>query len=907
VSLSSDSLVSTKLRPSQARPKLAARPRLTARLEREAGRKLTLISAPAGFGKTTLLVEWLRERGDGERAVAWLSLDEADNDPTRFLSYLVAAIGTVQEGIGEDILSSLRFPEWPRIEAVTAALVNDLAALPEEVTLVLDDYHVIDSEPVHGLVATLLEHLPPNVHLVISSRIDPPLPLSRARVRNQMVELDATDLSFTSDEAATFLNSVMELDLPAEDVAALEERTEGWIAGLQLAALSMRDRADIPGFLRAFSGSHRDVLDYLAEEVLECQPEEVREFLLETCVADHLTGALCDALTGRSDGQAMLERLERDNLFVVALDDERRWYRYHHLFADFLRARLQREHPERIRELHRRAATWYEQSGLTSEAVEHALAAEDHERAADLVERVVGEMWFRGEVLTLLGWLEALPERAMRRWPALLLQYAGVLTWIGRLDDAEPLVREVERLVGGESRDEDQWPGADEAHRRFLLGGIAAIRSWHARLKGEPHSAIALARRALELLPDVDGSLRVFALFRLAEAYQTADDLDAASVAFGEIVGLGWADGHDYVALEAMGSQARLQLARGRLREAGDILQRVLRLAAEREVGPSLPATGEVYVAIGELLYEWDDLGSAENRLTEGMELAERMGKFDTLVDGYVALSRVERARDDADGALETAREAEQLARRAGVGEAIVKAAVWRARLHLTMGDLATAAFEQRRAKSVSGGVPPSVREMERIGLARLLIARREYDEALNLLSRLREAAEAAGRMGNAIELLALEAIALRAQDEKERAVSTLAEALALAEPEGYVRTFVDEGSAVVELLSELLELQQRRRLVPPISAHYLRKLLATLEQGATSSASLPATVSEPLSNREREVLALVAAGRSNREIAQELFVAQSTVKTHTNNIYRKLDARSRTQALARARELNLI
>jgi LuxR family transcriptional regulator, maltose regulon positive regulatory protein len=326
-----DSLVSTKLRPSQARAKLVARPRLIAKLERETGRKLTLISAPAGFGKTTLLVEWFRERADGEGSVAWASLDEGDNDPVRFLSYLVAALRrTIGEEFGEGVLAALRSPEPPQMEAVLGALINELAELPGEVAVVLDDYHVIYSEPVHGVFSFLLEHLPPNVHLVISSRIDPPLQLSRLRARNQMMEIDAAELSFTSEEAATFLNGVMGLDLSAEDVAALEERTEGWIAGLQLAALSMRDRKDIPGFLRAFSGSHRDVLDYLAEEVLERQPGQMREFLLQTSILDHLSGALCDALTGRSDGQEMLERLEKDNLFVVALDEERHWYRYHH-------------------------------------------------------------------------------------------------------------------------------------------------------------------------------------------------------------------------------------------------------------------------------------------------------------------------------------------------------------------------------------------------------------------------------------------------------------------------------------------------------------------------------------------------------------------------------------------------
>src|ERR671910_375859 len=573
----SDPLVSTRLRPPEARANLVARPRLTAMLQREAGRKLTLVSAPAGFGKTTLLVEWLRSRAPGAGSVAWLSLEEGDNDPARLLSYLVAALRSISGEIGEGVLSSLRSPEPPQLGALTAALINEISSLSTEITLVLDDYHLIDSEAVHGVVSFLLEHLPPNVHLVISSRVNPPLPLGRLRARGQMAELRAANLRFTSEEAAAFLGDVMGLALSAGDVVALEERTEGWIAGLQLAALSMRDRKDISGFIKAFSGSHRDVLDYLAEEVLRGRPERLQEFLLRTSVLDHLSGALCDALTGRSDGQEKLERLERDNLFVIPLDDERRWYRYHHLFTDFLRTRLEREGFERIKELHRRAAAWYEENGLISEAVGHALAAEDYERAAELVERVVGEMWFRGEVLTLLGWLEALPEGAKRRRPRLLLEHATALMWVGRLEGVEPLVGEAERIVdaAAEGTDEGSPSSVENIHRPYLLGYAAATRAWHANLLGNPQSGIEFARRALTLLPD-DPRPRTFATFSLAAAYSFSGDFEAASAAFAEATELGLAAGHDYLALEAMGYNAELQIARGRLHEADGILRRAL-------------------------------------------------------------------------------------------------------------------------------------------------------------------------------------------------------------------------------------------------------------------------------------------------------------------------------------------
>jgi LuxR family transcriptional regulator, maltose regulon positive regulatory protein len=909
-----DALVTTKVRVPRTRTELVPRPRLREALVRNEGRRLTLVSAPAGFGKTTLLSEWFEDRSEDGRPVAWLSLEEADNDPARFLAYLVSALrSALGEGIGEGVLASLRLPEFPPVEAVVGVLINELADVRDEVTIVLDDYHVIHSGPIHEATSFLLEHLPENVHLVISSRADPPLPLAKLRARDQVTEIRAAALRFTTEEATAFLKGVMGLTLSAADVATLEEVTEGWIAALQLAALSMRDREDVSGFVETFSGGNRHVLDFLAEEVLERQSEGVREFLLKTSVLERMSAPLCDALTSRNDGQQMLERLEHDNLFLIALDDERRWYRYHHLFADFLRSRLQRGQPERMRELHRRAAEWYERNGWTSEAVRHALAAQEHDWAADLVEQVARKMWFRAEIMTLLGWLEALPEETRRRRPQLLLQYSAALLWVGRLDDVEPLVQEIERVVGvsGEGRDEDLRPSADEPLRQVLLGFFAAVRSWRAYLKGEPHGAIALAQRALELLPEKDVELRSFAAFRLAEAYRTADDLEAASAAFAETAELGRAAGHEYLVLRAMSRQAKLQMARGRLRKADHVLQRTLRFAVERG-GDSLPATGEAYVAVGKLLYEWDELEAAARRLKEGIRLAERMGQFDTLVEGYVALSRAEMAQGNAESALESAREsareANTLAQRSGTGEAIVEAAAWNARLHLARSDLTAAVLELERIAGVPAVSVSMVRETEQIARARLLVARGEHDEALRLLEELSQSAEAAGRTGKLIEILTLQALALWERSRREWALGTLMRALALAEPEGYVRTFVDEGGAMGDLLSVTLEARQRGHpdAATQIPARYLGKLLAILAQESAAPGA-GERLSEPLSERELEVLALVAAGKSNGEIASSLFVSLSTVKTHINNLYRKLGARSRTQAIARARELDLI
>jgi LuxR family maltose regulon positive regulatory protein len=436
-------LVTTKLRVPKSRSNLVARPRLRQALGWNEGRKLTLVSAPAGFGKTTLLGEWTDDWLAQGRSVAWVSLDEADNDPSRFLGYLVGALQTAEEGIGEGVLASLPSPESPPIEMVMGALINELVDLPQEIMVVLDDYHLIGSEQVHAAVSYVIEHLPENVHLVVSGRADPPLPLPKLRARNQMTEIRAAELRFTTDEAAAFLRDAMGLALSDADAVALGEITEGWVAALQLAALLMRDREDVSSFVESFSGSNRYVLDFLADEVLASQPIIVRDFLLATSVLGRMMASLCDALTGRSDGQVMLERLERENLFVVALDDERRWYRYHHLFADFLRERLGREKPELAGELHLRASDWYEDNGLLPEAIEHAFSAPDHERAARLVERGIEEAWPRGEVPTVLRWLVALPAEAKRRRPRLLLQQAQALVLTGRSGDVDSLLGSV--------------------------------------------------------------------------------------------------------------------------------------------------------------------------------------------------------------------------------------------------------------------------------------------------------------------------------------------------------------------------------------------------------------------------------------------------------------------------------
>ncbi|MGH3088985.1 MAG: LuxR C-terminal-related transcriptional regulator [Rubrobacteraceae bacterium] len=889
-------LITTKLRVPTARPSLVARPRLREALVRHEGRKLTLVSAPAGFGKTTLLGEWAKE--NSEETLAWVSLDESDNDPARFLSYLAGALRAVEEGIGEGVPALLHSPEPLPVEVVVGNLVNDLAGMGRGVAIVLDDYHVIGSEYVHEAVSLLIERLPENTRLIIASRADPPLPLSKLRVRGQMAELRAADLRLTTEEATAFLSDVMGLALSAEDVAALEGVTEGWVAALQLAALSMRDREDVSGFVESFSGSNRHVLDFLAEEVLERQPEDVRDFLLRTSVLERMSAPLCDTLTDLSSGQAMLTRLERDNLFVVSLDDERRWYRYHHLFADFLNVRLTIEDPKLVGELHFRASGWHEERGMVVEAVRHALSASDsdpgYDLAARLVENEAKRAWGSGEGATVLGWLEALPEEAKRRRPRLFLELAMALALTGRPADAEPLVEEAEKAAEKDERD-----------RLYIIGFASAIRCFCARLRGDARQAVEYGRRALSLLPDEETPHRNFAAVCLGDSLRVCGDLAAAGEVLAQAAEMGRSIGHVYGTITSMVWQARVQSERGLLREADDTLRRALGYVEEKRA-ESLPASGLVHIGMGDLLYERNELEEAERELEVGVELAERTREVSGIVRGYVALSRAKRARGNEEGASEFARKAERVARGSGAEMETAVAAAWMARLLLARGELAEAvAMELGRDASVA---LESSRTVGRLTSARLLHARGRHDDALGLLEKLGEAAESAGRIGSLIEILALTALSLWAKGKKERSVSILSKALALAEPEGYVRAFVDEGAVMGGLLSATLEARRwdDSRTAGRVLTKYIAKLLAALAQ-KVAAPGLDGRLPESLSEREMEVLALIAAGRSNREIAGRLFVSTSTVKTHINNLYRKLGARSRTQALAKARGLDLI
>jgi LuxR family maltose regulon positive regulatory protein len=909
-------ILATKLYVPPPRPEAVLRPRLIERLDDGLHRNLTLVSAPAGFGKTTLLGGWVATL---PRPAAWLSLDEGDNDPTRFLAYLVAALRTIAPNMGEGVLGALQSPQPPPTESILTALLNEMAALAEDSVLVLDDYHLVDAGAVNDALTFLLEHLPPRMHLVIATREDPPLPIARLRARGQMSELRAADLRFTPDEAAGFLGGVMGLELSGEEVAALEERTEGWIAGLQLAALSMRGREDVSGFIRAFAGDNRYVLDYLAEEVLGRQPERIRSFLLETSVLERLSGPLCGAVTGQEDGGEMLEALERGNFFVVPLDDKRRWYRYHHLFADVLYAHLMAEQPDLIPALHRRASEWYEHNGSSTDAIRHALAAEDFGRAAGLVELAVPEMRRSRQEATLLGWFEALPEELLHLRPVLSVHYAGTLLQSGRLEGVEERLREaelwLETRAGIGERAEPSSAGmvvVDEEEFRRLPASVATYRAGIALVLGDVADTVKHARRALELALEDDRLLRASAAALLGLAYWTSGDLEAGYRSYADGMQRLQRVGHLSDALGCAIALADIRIAQGRLRDAMGTYERGLRLATERGE-PVLRGAADMHVGMSRLHRERNELDAATQDLLRCEKLGEFAGLPQNRYRWRVAMARIREVQGDLDGAIELLEEAERLY----VGDFfpnVRPVAARKARVMIAQGRLDEALSWARERGLSAHDDFDYLREFEHATLARVLIARYESQgveqsihEAMGLLERLLQAAEEGDRKGSAIEILILRALAHHAQGDIPAGLVPLERALLLAEPEGYVRVFVDEGGPMARLLAE----GAARGIVP----HYATRLLAALEAEEQKNAdeSRPPTAPpaqslvEPLSQRELEVLRLIAHGLSNREIGERLYIALITVKGHNRNIFRKLQVRRRTEAVARARELGLL
>ena len=904
-----DVLLSTKLHAPGARPGFVSRSRLTERLDEALGRGLVLVCAPAGYGKTALLAGWARHR---ERPVAWLSLDAGDNDPARFWRHALAALDGACPGLGERVGPLLGPPPPPSFEGLVTALINELAVRPaaDEVPLVLDDYHLVGSEPVHASLGFLLEHLPSGLHPVLASRADPPLALARLRARGQLTELRDAELRFTAGEAADVLRETSGAELPDAAVTALVTRTEGWAAGLQLAALSLRGQADVAEFVAAFTGSHRYVLDYLAEEVLERQSEQMRDFLLETAVLDRLSGPLCDAVTGRGGSQALLEQVERAGLFLMPLDEVRGWWRYHQLFADLLRARLQ-EQPGRAAGLHRKAAAWYQGHGLADDAIRHAVAAGEMTWAARLIEQHFDVVFYlRGEGATVQRWLSALPADLVWSRPRLLLAQATLANADGRVEAVEPVLDAAERAAAG-AAEEPFEPTVGRASSMLVNvpALIALDRSHLAQLRGDTEGTAAFASRALAESGESEWLLTSIAQGFLAVAEWHRGRLAEAERALASSI-VRWRAA-DQPTVTAWGGYqlGQVQRAQGRLDSAVEAYRQALETTAPPGQLP-LPAAGPAYVGLGEVAYQRGDLNAALRHVTEGITLCRQFAYTPPLAAGLVTLAWIRQATGDPAGALDAIGEAVQAS--PGPAGPLNPVPAQQSRLHLAQGDLARAARWTEERGLGAGDQPGYAREPEYLVLARVLLAQGRPGQALALLDRLYAAAVTQDRTGSVIEAGALRALALAAMGEDADAVAGLAGALTLACPQGYIRVFADEGAPMAALLARLIAAQRAGHVAEiPLAC------LARLQRAFNAAHPTPdprsgATVAVPgivesLTCRELEVLGMLAAGQSNQAIASQLVVTLDTVKKHVSHVLGKLGAANRTEAVSRARRLDLI
>lgn len=896
-------VLETKLHFPQSRPDLVARPQLLERLDTGLQGVLTLVSAPAGFGKTTLVSTWLsqrvREEGSADgydkftssspapSNVAWFSLDDGDDDPVRFLTYLVATVQKISPHIGHTVQGILQDPQLPSPDLVVTLLINDITTAETPFVLVLDDYHVITSPLIHQGLVYLVDHMPSQMHLVITSRSEPPLPLSRLRARGLLTEIGIEDLRFSGTETAVFLNRTMGLGLSPEDVTILGERTEGWITGIQLAALSLQKHADHHGFVETFTGSHRYVLDYLADEVLNHQTDDIRHFLYQTSILNSMSGPLCNAVTGREDSQAMLESLEAANLFIIPIDNERRWFRYHQLFADLLRQRLQQAFPGKVKDLHNRAANWYREEALIQEAIRHALRAENYELAADLIEEEAISMLMRVEIHALVSWLQSIPGSIIYERPWLNLVYAWILlinaTDSAEVDVAEVRFRQVESALQRGEEEGGIWDY------------VIAFRAYLAGARRDFPTTVQLSNQALDILPEDKMVVRSVIALNLGMAYLLHGDIRAALHAFEEADASGTAAGNLYTAWASRDQIAILHSERGQLRRAAELHQQAIQRIT-KPGGRPIPYAGKYYVELAEIHREWNALDKATDYLETGLGLLLRQQQFEGIrLVGNVVWARVLQAQGDGGGALERIGMAEEMLQE--TEEFILSSwvAAVKTRLHLLQGDLAAAS---RWAQECGLDLEDENRYRQHPGeyttLARVLIAQEDPD-VLRLLANMHRVMESDGRTGRVIELLALQALAHHTVGEAKLAKPTLQAALALGEPEGYQRVFLDEGEAMANLLEKC----------PPTP--YRDGLLAAFGKGVPESAPTEVTLVEPLTPREEQILKLIAVGLSNQEIADELYLTLSTVKWYTSMIYSKLGVRRRTEAAERGRELGIL
>jgi ATP/maltotriose-dependent transcriptional regulator MalT len=911
--MASTPVLATKLFAPARRPQLVARPRVAERLgtSLDSGHRLTLVSAPAGFGKTTLLSDWLTDLDQRQRhtRLGWLSLDDGDNDLTRFVAHLVAALQSAELDVDATVLDSL---STTSVAAALTPLVNDLARAGEHEPrkhwiLVLDDYHAIGAPEVHEAVTFLLEHLPDHLHLVVVTRSDPPLPLARLRSRGQLNELRAADLRFTPLEAQEFLNRVMGLELTAADVDALADRTEGWIAGLQLAALSLRgiaDRDEVAGFIQAFTGSNRFVIDYLADEVLARQPPHVRDFLLRTAVLDRLHGPLCDAVTGGTDGTRTLEHLERGNLFVVPLDTERSWYRYHHLFADVLHARLLAEQPADLPDLHMRASEWFAARGLVADAVRHALAAEDFDHAGYLMEEALPQIRPTRQDGLLLTWVRSLPEPVVRRSPVLCILSSWSLLMSGDLDDAGSRLDDAEAALAAGAQDPDlaaTW--ADTEDLRTAPAAVQVYRAALAQARGDVAGTVRHARQALDLAGPEDHFVRGGANGYLGLAAWAAGNVDEARSTFSDAVRSLHAAGNLVDELDTTIVLADMEVAAGRPSHARRLFERALQTATASGA-PYPRATADLHVGLAELDRELDDLPTAEEHLESARVLGERGSITENRHRWYVVMAQVHVAQGDYDAAMRLLDQAEALYRH-GFYPDVRPIAAMRARVEIAAGDLSSAgAWADDQGISVNDQ-PDYLREYEHLTLIRLILAQQRGEQraaVIDLLDRLHGSAVEAGRDGSVREIRVLQALARQAHGDLREALAALNRSFVdTPEPESNVRLYLDEGAPMLTLLHHAAATGDR--LVRAHAGRLLERAPTSGEAGAESQQ----TPGGPLSQRELEVLRLLDSELTGPEIARELYVTLNTLRTHTKRIFTKLDVTTRAAAVRRAHERGLL
>ncbi len=884
-----EALLATKLRIPPVRATSVSRQRLVDRLNAGLKHELILVSAPAGFGKTTLLGEWANQT---DVRVAWISLDETDNDPRRFLAYVTTGLGSVAPDLGQSVLPLLQAPQPAPIEVALTVLINRLTEISDPFVLVLDDYHLIVTSPVHDALSFLLDHLPPQMHLILSTRADPPLPLARLRARGQLAELRAADLIFSVDEGSVLLSSIVSVKLSASDIKVLVERTEGWAAGLQLAGLSIQGRGNLADFIASFTGSHEYIVDYLVDEVLDQQPELIKCFLLETSILEHLSGPLCNAVTGREDGAETLAMLERRNLFIFSIDDHRQWYRYHRLFADVLQQRLQQTGPQQITDLHRRASQWLAGNGYAVEAIRHALAAGDDELAVTLVAQVAEPLLMRSETTILLQWIERLPDDRVRQHTSLCAFHAWCLLLSGHpLEAVEARLQDVDKA---------------EPALALPLRGVIAL------YQGRLAEAQNLATQALDRLPAQQSFMRsvaqwVAGIARLMSMKLSDVNERQFQMSSGQPT-------NPVITIINLCHLAEIRVRQRQLHDAKSLFEQALSLAIDPQ-GELLPIAGMALMGLGALAYEWNDLDAADNRFTQGIEAISRWGEIGA-IDGHLGLYVICRARGDFAAANEAVRRAKELAVRFDATELDdIVVALAQARLWIAEGKLERAA-RWAEEHGLTENSPSQVSELQSLApvhyhlrhhqllvLVRLWIAQERFDDAAALLDTMLGAMTERGWLDSRreIEVQALRSLCLHALGRYDEALTALTRALALAEPGGYVRTFVDEGLPMAELLREAAA--QGRHPT------YIRSLLAAFVASPTTppSPKQAAVLVEPLSGREVEVLCLMAEGLTNREIAERLYLAPTTVKVHARNIFGKLGASNRTQAVARARAFGLI